>query len=317
MRTVFPGAIIPTDRIDPVAAAISKYFPPPNAAGNAVTSVNNFSRNDGNRVRKETVSARGDHYFSERNRLFSRFSYDDTPFIRAAPYTTANPGSPGTGPQVFSRRNAVVEDNHTFGTTMLGTFRYTITRLSNFRPAFSQGFDVTTLGFPASLKQTFPPAFPYINITGYNVTGSIPNIVVGGSLGATDVIALGNDIHTWQVQLTKTAGRHTIKTGFEYRLIKFNLLQTGANTPNYAFTASWTQGPNPNVASATAGHPLASFLLGVENSGGVNPAPALAIQSTYWGGFVQDTWKATSRLTVNRRSPLRLRVAAHGPLQPA
>jgi outer membrane receptor protein involved in Fe transport len=149
------------------------------------------------------------------------------------------------------------------------------------------------------MKQTFPPAFPYINITGYNVTGSIPNIVVGGSLGATDVIALGNDIHTWQAQFTKIASRHTIKTGFEYRIIKFNLLQTGANTPNYAFTSSWTQGPNPNVASATAGYPFASFLLGVENTGAVNPAPALAIQTTYWGTFVQDTWKVTSRLTLN------------------
>jgi outer membrane receptor protein involved in Fe transport len=300
VRTAFPGNVIPANRINPVAAAILKYFPAPNAAGNPITGVNNFSRNDGNKVTKNTVSIRGDHYLSEKNRLFARFSYDDTPFVRAAPYGMSNPGSPGTGAQVFSRRNAVVEDDHTFSPTLLGTFRYTITRLSNFRNAFSQGFDITTLGFPASLKQqVFPPAFPYIGITGFNVTASIPNIVVGGALGATDVIALGNDIHTWQAQLTKTVSSHTIKTGFEYRLIKFNLLQTGANTPSFNFTNAWTQGPNPSVASATAGNALASFLAGVEDTGIVNPAPALAIQTTYYGMFVQDAWKVTPKLTVN------------------
>src|SRR5207248_8433111 len=34
-------------------------------------------------------------------------------------------------------------------------------------------------------------------------------------------------------------------------------------------------------------------------TGTVNPAPALAIQTTYYGVFVQDTWKVTPRLTAN------------------
>jgi outer membrane receptor protein involved in Fe transport len=299
-RTAFPGNIIPANRINPASALISKYFPAPNTAGNLITNVNNYSRTAGNDVTKNTMSIRGDHYFSERNRLFSRFSYDDTPFVRAAPYGASNPGSPGTGPQDFNRKNAVIEDDHTFSPSMLGTFRYSITRLTNVRTAFSQGFDITSLGFPASLKQqVFPPAFPDIAITGYNVTSSIPNIVVGGALGATDVIQLANDTHTWSAQITKTLTRHTLKTGFEYRLIKFNTLQTGANTPGFNFTNAFTQGPNPNTASATAGYALASFLLGTDASGSVNPAPSLAMQITYYGGFLQDDWKVTPRLTLN------------------
>lgn len=299
-RVAFPGNIIPANRIDPVARSIVKYFPSPNTVGNPVTGVNNFSRTDSNGVTKNTMSIRGDHYFNERNRLFGRFSYDDTPFVRAAPYGRNNPGSPGTGPQDFNRKNAVIEDDHTFSPSLLGTFRYSITRLTNVRTAFSQGFDITTLGFPASLKQqVFPPAFPSISITGFNVTSSIPNIITGGVLGATDVIALANDTHTWAVQLTRTLGSHTFKTGFEYRLLKFNTLQTAANTPGFNFSALGTQGPNPSVASAVAGFPLASFVLGVNDSGSVNPAPSLAMQTTYYGGFIQDDWKVTPKLTLN------------------
>src|SRR5207248_10897179 len=160
------------------------------------------------------------------------------------------------------RKNAVIEDDHTFSPSLLATFRYSLTRLTNYRSAFSQGFDITTLGFPASLaSQVYPPAFPYMNITGFNVTGSIPNIVVGGSLGATDVIALTNDTHTWQAQMTKTRNRHTLKTGFEYRRIKVNTLQTGANTPRFAFGSGFTQGPNPTAGSGTPGCLQVSFQL--------------------------------------------------------
>ena len=70
----------------------------------------------------------------------------------------------------------MVEDTHTFSPTMLGTFRYSYTRLSNFRSAFSEGFDIATLGFPADFgPQLVPRAFPNFGITGYSVTGSIPS----------------------------------------------------------------------------------------------------------------------------------------------
>ncbi len=300
LRQPFAGNRIPDDRIDPIARNAAKFFPAPNAPGNAITGVNNYARTDGNKVNKDSVSYRVDHYFSERNRVFGRYSADDTPFIRAAPYGPANPGSPGTGPQTFGRRNAVVEDTHTFGPTLLATFRYSVTRLSNFRSAFSEPFDIATLGFPASLgPQLVPRAFPNFSITGYNVTGSIPNIVVGGSLGATDIIRLGNTTHAPQVSMMKSLTRHTIKTGFDYRVIQFNNLQTGANTPVFNFNAAFTQGPNPSTSSATAGHAFATFLLGDVSSGNINPAPAVANQTKYYAAYVQDAYKVSTRLTLN------------------
>jgi hypothetical protein len=216
--------MVPTNRIDPVARNVLKFFPAPNAPGNPVTGVNNYGRTDGNRVPKDSLSFRLDHNFTTNHRIFGRYSYEDTPFIRAAPYGRDNPGSPGTGPQIFIRQNAVVEDTYTISPVMLASVRYSITRLGNNREPFSDGFDIATLGLPANLQAQIgePRAFPHINITGFNVTGSIPNIVVGGSLGAGDLIRLGNTSHAWQGNLTRSLTRHTLKWGGEARVIQFN-----------------------------------------------------------------------------------------------
>lgn len=74
IRTAIPGNIIPPDRIDPVARNVAKYWPAPNAAGNPITGVNNFARTDGSHIRKDTMSIRADHHFSDRKRAFARFS---------------------------------------------------------------------------------------------------------------------------------------------------------------------------------------------------------------------------------------------------
>jgi len=301
LRDAFPQNRIPANRIDPVARNIVKFWPAPNAAGDPLTGVNNFVRTDGNRVRKDTLSVRFDHHFSDRNRLFSRFSYDDTPMHRAPAYGKENlTVCPTAGPQVFSRRNAVVEDTYTLSPTLLGTLRYAYARLSNFRRPYSDGFDITTLGFPAGLAQQIgdPPAFPAISLTGFGVTGSVPNIIVGGALGATDTIAFGMDTHAWQAHLTKSLARHNLKVGYELRVIRANLVQHGDQGTQFSFGNAWTQGPDPTRSSATAGYALASLLVGV-GGGSVAPVPGLAQQIAYHAAFVQDSFKLTPKLTLN------------------
>jgi hypothetical protein len=300
LRSAFPGNVIPAGRIDPVARNVSRLFPAPTAPNNPL-GVINYTRTDGNRVPKDSYSFRGDHNFTDRNRIFARYSYDDTPFIRAPVYGQQYRNiAPTAGPQVFTRWNAVVEDTHTFSPTLLGTFRYSASRLINFRRPYSDNFDITSLGLPAYMRQGMvdPLSLPAITITGYSVTGSIPNIVVGGVIGATDLINFGHTLQTVQANFTKNLTQHTFKFGGEVRVIQFNNLQTGDQATNFSFSPQWTQGPNPNQSSAVAGLGLATFLLGIP-AGGVNPAPALALTTRYHGLFFQDAWKVTPQLTVN------------------
>ncbi len=300
LRPAFPGNIIPAARIDPVARNVARLFPAPTAPNNPL-GVINYTRTDGNRVPKDSYSFRVDHNFTDANRLFVRYSYDDTPYIRAPVYGPELRNiAPTAGPQIFTRWNSVIEDTHTFSPTLLGTFRYSVSRLINFRRPYSDNFDITSLGLPAYMREGMvdPLSLPAITITGYSVSGSVPNIVVGGLIGATDLISFGHTLQTAQGTMTKSLTAHTFKFGGEFRVIQFNNHQTTDQATNFSFSPQWTQGPNPNASSAVAGLGLATFLLGIP-TGGVNPAPALAMTTKYYGLFLQDAWKVTPKLTVN------------------
>ncbi|MFB3827080.1 MAG: TonB-dependent receptor domain-containing protein [Bryobacteraceae bacterium] len=300
IRSVFPGNVIPASRIDPVARNVARLFPAPTVAG-APFGVINYTRTDGNRVPKDSYSFRGDHAFSDANRMFVRYSYDDTPFIRAPVYGKDRSNiAPTAGPQVFTRWNAVIEDTHVFAPTLIGTFRYSAARLINRRRPYSDNFPIESLGLPAYMRQGMvdPISLPAIQINGHTATGSIPNIIVGGILGATDLIIFGHTTQTVQGNFTKNLTNHTLKFGGEYRSVQFNNQQTGDTATLFNFTQVWTQGPNPNQSSAVAGLGLATFLLGIP-AGSVTPVPALAQTTRYHALFFQDSWRVTPKLTLN------------------
>jgi hypothetical protein len=298
VRSVFPGNIVPAGRINPISRAVAKYFPAPNTQGALYTGANNYVRTDSNNIRKDTYSFRLDHNFSDNTRGFLRYSNDDSPWRRASPYGSDNLGSPGFGPQDFTRYNAVAEVNHVFTPSLMAMLRGSFSRLSNLRGPVSQGFDIAKLGFPANLPAQIgaPAAFPVVTISGYSLAGSIPNSSGTAALGSTGLIAFVMNNYAVQGSVAKTAGHHELRFGGEISVIQFNSLQSADNSTNFSFGSAFTQGPNPAQSSATAGIALATFLLGIAG-GSVTPSPALALETKYYAGYVQDHRKVRSNLT--------------------
>lgn len=299
-RTPFPNNVIPAGRIDPVARNIARLFPAPNTLG-ANYGVINYTRTDGSVVDKNSYSFRMDHNIGDKNRIFGRYSYDDTPWMRAPAYGQEYRNiAPTAGPQVFTRWNSVIEDTHIFSPTTLMMVRYSMTRLINFRRPYSDNFDIESLGLPSYMRDGMvdPVSLPAMIINGLSVTGSIPNTVVGGLIGATDLINFGNTQQSLQGSVTKNFSKHTLKMGSEYRVVQFNNWQVADTATNFNFGPAFTQGPNPASPTANTGLGLATFLLGIP-TGGVNPAPALAQTNKYTALFIQDTWRVTSTLTLN------------------
>jgi len=95
-------------------------------------------------------------------------------------------------------------------------------------------------------------------------------------------------------------GAHSLKFGYEGRLIRVpNWEARSAGTFN--FSAGFTQGPDPNRASSTAGNSIASLLLGTGTSGNslIQAWKNVAAQSYYHAGYIQDDWRVTEKLTLN------------------
>jgi hypothetical protein len=295
-RQLFPGNMIPQGRLDPVARALQQFLPQSNAPGAQFTFQDNFVAGTPNKIDKRVISVKIDHSVSDRQKLNGAFHYDRSPSIR--PNAFGNEATPTLGPQLFQRRGVSVEDVLTLNPTTVVNLRYGLSRLTNERVPFSYGTDITKLGFPAGLaSSTRIPCIPVINITGSNSQFSRPNLIAGSAMGACDVIFFGLDTHSLRADLSKAKGRHSLKAGFDGRLMRNNTWQITERTFN--FDNAFTQGPVATRASGTAGFGYASFLLGYAASGVNNISPAIAAQYFYHGAFLQDDWRLNRRLTLN------------------
>ena len=297
IRDPFLGNIIPPDQIDTVAKQLLQFIPLPNARGDPITGVNNFVSAEAQFIQKDTGMIRIDHAISANQKIFGRLSWDDTPQIRANVF--GNVGSPSFGPQVFNRRGFIFDDVLTITPTLILDWHYSFSRLTNVRTPRSFGFDIASVGFPENLAaQIGPPSLPAITVSGMGGSFSIANQGTAALLGGNDFIRFGMDTHAWQGAISKVKGRHTIKSGAEFRLMRFNTTQHGDTANNFTFGAGFTQGPDPNTASQTAGFGFASFLLGT-GGGAISIVPHLALQQLYTGVFVSDNIRATRKLTLN------------------
>ena len=115
--------------------------------------------------------------------------------------------------------------------------------------------------------------FPRINLTGYISNGSTnenrPTVN-----------------HTVASTLTKSAGAHAIRTGFEYRVYQqADRFASNQQSGQFTFGSTWTKGPLDNSAasSGSIGQSVAELLLGLPDSGSITRQSDYIEQSGSWG----------------------------------
>lgn len=280
-RSPFAGNVIPAQRISPVATKMLQFYPPPsNAAvtGNLVLSASRLNTTD-------TFDTRLDHNFTTSSRIMGRVSIQNP--RTGEPNYYGNIGNASNPPLVQRRRSGTVQYTHTLSPTMIVNVHYGLSHMFGTRAAWSDGFDVTQLGFAANFRDGQQVrAIPVTSVTGYSAIGN------GAQNYSTQTA------HSFLGSLTKIKGSHTLKTGAEYRTIYNNQLQNSVASGNLAFGSNFTQGPNPNQASTTAGNGVATMLLGIP-TGSLRIQPATAYRGSYQALFAQDDWRVNSRLTLN------------------
>jgi hypothetical protein len=279
LRVQFPGNIIPASRIDAVAKNLVEYYPMPTSG--AITG--NLPLNPSIPNTNDTFDIRMDQYLGPHH-FFGRGVYQQ-PDIGSANYF-GNIGASSAPPLQQRRRQAMIHDVWAVTPTLVLDLNYSISYQHGARDAWSYGFDITKLGFPAYYAAGQEvPAIPAITLSGYTGIGT-------GSQNYSTQTA-----HLASGSMTKIFSRHHLKAGVEYNVFYNNQLQNGSAEGTFSLSPAATQGPNPNQASTTAGNSMATFLLG-DASGSIINVPATSFRSSYVGMYAEDDITLTRNLTL-------------------
>jgi hypothetical protein len=286
-RSAFYNNTITT--INPVAAATVGYYPIPNLAGNAVTNASNYIYAAASKITTNKYDFRSDVNFTEKTRMFSRFSQERDTRITPGPL----PIPIGGGRSVKDHfTQAVIDFTHVFSNTTVADVNISGSRGLAWQMGLSNGFDLSSLKLPASYvakaSQMFP-VFTISDVLGTDNPATTDDIVQHQPRNAFAVVSSVSHQH----------GKHSLKFGEDSRWIHFNEGQNSVAAGHFSFTRGFTQGPNPVQASTTAGYGFASFLLGDAASGSIQQLQTISTVGAYYGFFAQDDWRLSSKLTLN------------------
>lgn len=288
-RQPFPGNIIPANRINPAALALTKLMPLPN------TTTPGFRYGTGDLSLPEVtdhdayynMTIKFDWTVGDKHRFFMREGSNDRTEHRPV---NGIVGLGEDGQLPFQRINDtyVLDWTATLNPTTVMDVRASNTRFIEKGSGFDNaGFDLTSLGIPKSLVSQLPGGYlmGVWSIGGYQTLGRTTSDNITNSYGL-------------EGSLTKVTGKHSLKAGIDVRRIQYLVLDTGSILEE-DFNSAWTQQVYNNAGNGLGGDGYASFLLGYPSGGQSNYAAYPFYRQWYIAPYVQDDWKVNNRLTIN------------------
>jgi Carboxypeptidase regulatory-like domain/TonB dependent receptor-like, beta-barrel len=289
----------PGNLIDPVAFQMMQAFPAPNV--NVGTSLydpyNNWSASGVNVNTNDQFDIRIDHRFTDQTNFNARFSRAQGTYHGMNCF--GNALDPCTqGPGVGGSRSIALGFNHSFSPSTLLNVSLGFTRGLSDTKGIAKDFPdfnpVTDLGLPSYMLSSGTLASPVMYIYGGYAQAS------GEAIGAQawSVYKNGDQVYHLLATLTHMRGKHEIKFGGEWRVNQMNWYQVGVPEGTYIFDFNGTS----QYPWWSGGDAMASFLTGVghpDTWGEYEIASHFSTQNHRFGGFIQDNWHATDRLSVN------------------
>src|SRR5208337_4320255 len=281
----------------------------PNPSAPGVTDNFTNSASTGGNINQYVV--RVDQNLTASQHLFGRFTYFKELSLAQDPYKTGL--CKDRCAENTTSRSIAVGWSDAFSSTLTGSINASFSRYHYLRQPANQGFDMTQEGWPAAYNPTVPTG----ERTPMTPCFANSDALISCSQGQSAI----QDWDTqWNIspQVTKIYRRHTFTFGIQLEQTFDNYYQTNIGGGLISFNGSWTA-PIAGGASPTPGNDYADFLLGYglgigaafgnQTTGQVGISQPTAGKQTYRGFYAGDTWKLTSKLTLN----LGLRYELAGP----
>jgi hypothetical protein len=292
-RQPFPNFRIPASRFDPVAAAVIANYPEPNISGREFLP-NNYFFSPNDRDTSNQYDIKVDHNLSDKDRIFGRWSIRRDDKLQNGPLPESAQGG-GLGQTVKLP-----------GDNWAGSWTRTITPTIYNEARF--GYTHYPTRFDILASENLNKKFGVRNAPGDTMNDGLDHGLARfapadyNEIGHRSFWPNNNFLDNLQFNdnLLIQRGSHTLKMGVEYRrsmvFREASRFRRGLFNFNRIFT---TQQPNVAASRAATGNGLADFLLGWSSSTTVGNQNGEDTYTPYWGGYLQDDWKVSRRLTIN------------------
>jgi hypothetical protein len=279
-RTQFPGNRIPASRFDPVAINVWRLYPTPNRPG-----VQNFLYNTPRNDDDSQIDSRLDHRFRERDSMFLRYSFHDRTILE--PGTLPPPANGGdVAIRLAKAHSAVFSETHIFpSANLVNEFRLAYTRNDGKIDTPTQERLWEQFGFRGLFDRSDITGLPFMAPNGF--------ANIGDRSFAPDPKKV--DLRQLVDNLSWTTGRHSVKFGTNIRqFIRYS------GTTDFARGRFFFNGQFTSARAGTgSGSSFADALLGLTNTASLSTPKDVSQISLAQEYYVQDTFKITSKLTLN------------------
>lgn len=298
VRQPFLNNMIPSGMINPVGLTVASLYPLPNASGN----FNNYFDTAARTIDDNGGNIRVDHTFSQKDSMFTRFSYENyglvAPQGQSACCLASNPSQVkqyDLGPYVagvqdttLAAQGLAFDETHIFQPNLVNEFRAGYVRTNPFTRQSDFGHNTATaLGIQNINVTPFTTGIPNINLQDFTGLSGGPSFLPANPKETDEQL---EDTISWII------GRHQLKFGFR-GVHKAFMPFTNTNTRGtLSFNDNFTDDP----VTAKGGSGIATVLLGYSTSGsrGFLITPYYLADYEY-AAFVEDDWKFNSKLTLN------------------
>ena len=259
----FPGNIIPTSRLSPAAQNLLKYTPLPGPDGLIHYSLRTIADTS-------DWVARGDYRLNDKHSFLARFFQED--------YTQVTPWVPGN---ILSTRTGIAAP--TTSATLGYTYVARANLISDSHITMSREVGNRTMPFDKTIADLGVAIHPQSNEVNLSLAGTSGLSLSTGSKPASFARTNIELRHSWQW----VKGRHSLTWGAELMFARYNEYNPNSASGIFRFNGRFT------------GNDQADYVLGLMSSFRQGNGELEFRRLHYQGLYFGDTFRLTSRLTLN------------------